>query len=379
MKNKKILFVDKEFRMGGAEYSMLDLVKSTVKTEFESYAIIGGHGVFESELLNVGIKKIYINRFQSWRWWGKSIIERLKLIISIPLQILSLLNLIRVFKEINPDIIHFNTTRHIIAMVAAKILGLNSVVHFRELPKNNSDFFGGLKLLFYFLHMNNFWIANSMTTYNSLRPFKRNKKIKVIYNGIDTKKFKSIPKIYNTNFKIVMLATIVPWKRIELFIEIAERIIRREKRISFLIAGKGDNEYLDSLVQIINKKKLNKNIRFKGFVKNIPEFLSNCHMMLHTSGAETFGRVYVEAMLSNLPVIALRGGASEEIILNNITGYLFSESDLNYVVEKVIHLYSSHNDRQMMGKRGKERAIKKYSIERLKLEIVSYYRNLILV
>ena len=376
MNKKKILFIDHEYRCGGAELSMIDLVNSVMFSKnIHPIALIGGSGEFNDKLQKLGLKNIFFRKFESWRWWETGLYSRIKLFLSLPIQIISVFHLVFFYRKLKPDIIHLNTSRLVIPLIAAKLSGYTTIIHFRELPRVNNSFFGGLKFLFKILRISDYWIANSYATCNSLLDYKKKKKIEVIYNGIDSVKFSNTSKIRKP-FNVIMMATLEPWKNIELFIDIASNVVKSKKNINFLIAGKGNQNYKQALENKIKTKKIQNNVKFIGYVEDTPKLLNSSHIMLHTSGSETFGRVFVEAMLTETPVIALSGGASNEIISDKVTGYVFDEHEIDYVVRTILNLHADSLKRSKIGELARKRALEYFSIKKLQYSINNFYDGL---
>jgi glycosyltransferase involved in cell wall biosynthesis len=77
------------------------------------------------------------------------------------------------------------------------------------------------------------------------------------------------------------------------------------------------------------------------------------------------------------PVIATSGGGTCEIIEDNVTGFLVSQSNPIEISEKV-ELFL--NDPQLMlgmGNYGKERIMKAFSIDKMAGEFISVYKLLL--
>ena len=79
---------------------------------------------------------------------------------------------------------------------------------------------------------------------------------------------------------------------------------------------------------------MEKRVHFLGFRSDIPELMTACDLIAHTSIApEPFGRVIVEAMFSGKPVVASDAGGAVELIEHGKTGWLTPPGDVLKLAE----------------------------------------------
>ena len=95
----KVLFIDPESKLGGAQYSMVDIIKNMPTNKVIYSCAIKGKGELSVALTEAGANSIYFMPFESWRWWEKGFKNRLKLILSIPIQIINVLKWYNFFKK----------------------------------------------------------------------------------------------------------------------------------------------------------------------------------------------------------------------------------------------------------------------------------------
>lgn len=90
----------------------------------------------------------------------------------------------------------------------------------------------------------------------------------------------------------------------------------------------GEKDYVEKLYKQIEELDLQKRVHFLGFQSNVPEWMTACDLIAHTSTApEPFGRVIVEGMLCERPVVAADAGGATEIVEHNQTGWLTPPGD----------------------------------------------------
>jgi glycosyltransferase involved in cell wall biosynthesis len=81
-------------------------------------------------------------------------------------------------------------------------------------------------------------------------------------------------------------------------------------------------------------------------------------------------------MFLGKPVIATRGGGTDEIVFNNKNGYLINPNDPAELVEK-IELVMKDEERERFGKTGIEMALKKFDLKEMTTNYSRIYENLI--
>ena len=379
MEPKKVLLVDHIAEIGGAERSMLGLID--VASEFVNYhAIVEEVGSLEQAMAERGVPITILSQ-SSWRWFVQGRLGRIKLILSLPIQIYELIKWITTFRKARPDIIHFNINRLIGPVVAAKIVGIPSIMHYRDIPSNLLPrFLAGSKFFYWIMNLCDAWIANSAATYSDILSEAKSTKVYHIPNGIDHQAFDEqalLPTITipsNASCKVLMIASLVPWKNIEGFIELAKEISEKRPHVAFLIAGIGKEKYVASLRQKVTDNNLEKSFFFLGFVENIPGLLNKVDLMVHTTPAEPFGRVFVEAMLAEVPIVTYRAGGALEIVKEHETGDLGNNE--NELIAKTINLIDDASQRKEMGKAGRARAVSHFSLKQHTEAVLQVYQSI---
>ena len=163
---------------------------------------------------------------------------------------------------------------------------------------------------------------------------------KVIYDQVREPLHESIRNEYFANGIIkIMIAGILQENKGQLeAIKIAEQIKKEGYDVKLDIYGEGDN--YDQLKKYIENNKIDY-IEFKGFCQNLSEKRSQYDISLVCSKNEAFGRVTIESMLAKNITIAANAGASNELIVNNKTGYLYSLGDIKGCSNLIIKIYNN--------------------------------------
>ncbi len=121
----------------------------------------------------------------------------------------------------------------------------------------------------------------------------------------------------------------------------AIRILIHDKKqpVHVMLAGDGvRRKYLEDLAKKLDIETF---IHFLGFTKNVAGVLHHSDALVHTSGFEAFGIVYLEAGLMHKPSIGALKTAAEHIIEHEKTGFLFKNNDANDLASKIAQLVNN--------------------------------------
>lgn len=275
--------------------------------------------------------------------------------------------LARLFRKENVDILIMNLPADLKAAgIAARLAGVERIIYRRgsAIPVRNT-----LLNRFLFRYVIDEIIANSEETARTILSENPElfpaEKIHVVYNGVDWEKFESSPQppVYRSQQVGIVLGNagrLTPQKGQDILIKVAKQLKNKGYSFEILIAGEG--KLKEQLIQKARDEGVAEQLRFLGFVANMPQFLSSIDIFLLPSHWEGFGYVIAEAMYCEKPVVAFNVSSNPEIISNNETGFLVEKGNLQGFLEKTELLINDFRLRQQMGLQAKETAIEKFSI-----------------
>src|SRR5436190_1099440 len=94
-----------------------------------------------------------------------------------------------------------------------------------------------------------------------------------------------------------------------------------------------------------------------GNVPNVEEIVGASDLFLLPSEAESFGMAALEAMASEVPVIATNAGGLPEVVDDGVTGYLLGVGDVDGMAARAIEILSDLRLRRRMGIAARQAAI----------------------
>ncbi len=379
MKNPfTVLIVDHSSDIGGAELSMEMLVTSMPKDKVTYAVVLPDAGPLVVRLREKGAT-VLLHRIESWRWWVESFDRALKFFITIPLQIVSLLQWVAFLRKTSPDIVHFNINRLVEPVIAARFLRIPSVMHFRDIPSRITPrFVAGKKNFYRLMNLADWWIANSGATANDIWPHAR-RPLSTIPNALDLSLYgnSDMRPSHGNRPTVAMIALLVPWKNHRAYLEVAQLVHSRVPDCLFLVAGSGEAEYERSLRNMAQSLGIEKAVRFLGHVEDIPALLASVDILVHMTDREPFGRVFLEAMAASRPVVAINNGGAREIVVDGGTGILTEEGKIEHMADAIVSLLTDKDLRRKMGQAGRKRVEEYYSAKSHVDSVFEVYENVI--
>ena len=236
------------------------------------------------------------------------------------------------------DLVYANTIVLIEPLKAAKLMGVKSLIHSRELITFDVSLqerigLSAPEIISQVFKNCDYIIANSRATE---RIFAREGKTFCAPNAIDVSLF-STRNLLSGKIKVGIISSNIPKKGVNDFLKVAE-LCKENTQIEFLVMGP-DNKYTENWKLDQQRGILPSNIIFTGYIDTPQEAISKIHLLINTSSfAESFGRTVAEAMAGNRPVIAYEWGALNELVISGETGYLAPYGDYERIAEILLSL-----------------------------------------
>ena len=377
----KVLQVIPKLGYGGAEIGCYDLAHYLYENDCSSYIVTSG-----------GTLTKYINR------------KKVKL-IRLPVQsknpILILLNAIIltiIILILNINIVHARSRAPAWScLIATKITGRKFVTTFHgtfNFKSNIKKFYNSVMV------RSNLIIAGSNFIFSHINEnyskyLKPEKKFLVIFRGINTdyydpKKIKEQDEVQLINKwkidkekKVIILpARITAWKGHEIFLEALNKLKINEPQKKFIAVILGSDQgrkiYKKRLIRLVEQYRLINDVIFLDNFELMPIAYKISDIVISSSiEPEAFGRVAVEAQAMEKPIIASNIGGSNETIIDEKTGFLYSAGNSDILSQKLSHIFDLNDETlKSMGIEGRKNVIKKFNVEKMCFSTYSEYKKL---
>ncbi len=216
-------------------------------------------------------------------------------------------------------------------------------------------------------------IANSQATLNSFRESGGRTPASIVYNGLDPQRFQNVdppPSRLRKNLEVGdaplvgVFSRLAPWKGQHVLLD----ALSNRSGVHALLVGdalfEGDTDYAETLRRKTVERQLDDQVHFLGFRDDVPALMKACDIVVHTSTApEPFGRVIVEGMLAERPVIATRAGGAVEIINDGVNGRLVPPGDPVALGNALDDLLNAPSTAAEMGQEAAREAARRFSLE----------------
>lgn len=390
---RRILYLDPSATMGGAERCLLELIRSLPRERYEAHVILPESGPFAAAARAAGANV----SVEPWPWPLSWVGRRGRLLAVLLLPVAALraipvmLRLSRYVRSHRIDLLHSNGTKaHFLGCGLALLTGKPLVWHLRDVMAPGPlatalRVVGG--------RIPRRVIANSAAMERSVWPDGPSPRVVRISDGIDPSEFTPGPPdpalrkelgIAPDRFVVGIAGALAPYKGHLYLIEAMPRILEHVDEALLLIVGDvihgtmGHGSYRSELEAKVAALGLGDRILFAGWRADVTPFYRIMDVVILGSVLpESFGRILVEAMACERPVIATDIGASPEILSGTDCGILVPPRDVAAMADAVIALHRDASRRQRMGRLGRARVAESFPLERNVAGITALYEEIL--
>jgi len=323
----KILFLDQSGKPGGAELCLIDIAKP-----YSDRCLVGlfADGSFKNLLQQnkitvevLATQAIQVRKESSFAQGLGSLGQLAPIITKVA----------KIAREY--DLIYANTQKALVVGAIASFLSRRPLVyHLHDILSD--EHFSKTNRRIAVTCANRFAslvIANSQASKTAfVKAGGRADLTEIVYNGFDPKNYligesdvKQLRQELSLEGQFVVghFSRLAPWKGQHILLE---ALAKCPQEVTALLVGDalfGEQDYVDSLHRQVSDLGLEKRVKFLGFRSDIPQLMSACDLVAHTSiSPEPFGRVIVEAMLCGTPVVAAASGGAIELVEHDVNGFL---------------------------------------------------------
>jgi teichuronic acid biosynthesis glycosyltransferase TuaC len=204
---------------------------------------------------------------------------------------------------------------------------------------------------------------------------KMNPNCHLIPHGIDDR-FLLQEKEYHSHkiLKIVTVARLLFWKYIDQVILALDQI-----KEGFTYDIYGDGPYMDTLKALVEQTSIKDKVTFHGFLDYdaVPETLAKYDLFVLPSFRELFGRVYIEAMASGLPIIGAKTTGMDGYITEGEEGFLVDHTNVNELQWAINRFVTNEDLKIIMGRKAKELS-KHFSWDAVITKLDTLYRDAVI-
>ena len=180
-----------------------------------------------------------------------------------------------------------------------------------------------------------------------------------------------------------MPGRLTSWKGQELFLEAINLVNIQLGYEAFYAVILGNDQgrdlYKKKLVRLTEQFRMTKQVKFIDICKDMALSYKVSDIIVSASTEpEAFGRVSVEAQSMQKIIIASNLGGSNETVIDEKTGYLFTSGDAKSLSEKILKVLNLDEITiKSLGIEGRKNVVNKFNVEKMCFSTYSEYKKLI--
>lgn len=198
-------------------------------------------------------------------------------------------------------------------------------------------------------------------------------------SGVNLQEFCYTPEPSDGKIKVILTARMIVEKGIFLLTEAAEKLrAEYEDKVEFWLVGG-----LDDHPGAITKEQLDvvcdeNYIKWLGYRTDVKELLQQSHIIAFPSYyMEGLPKSLIEACAIGRPIITTKSIGCKDTVDDGVNGFLIPPKDVDALVEKLRLLIYDTELRKKMGKAGREKAEKEFSLDVVIEKHLEIYNELI--
>ena len=381
MKKIKVAFLTVKLEIGGTEKHILEVTKRIDKERFDPLVIsLMGRGELQAEFEKEKIR-VEVFNYPGLRSNGRLKIGNLFSSLGVFYQ------LVRFLRREKPHIVHaYLPAAYIMGFLASRLarvptffVGKRGLGTYRQ----EKPF---LDIIEKFIDKTTDVItvnSNKLREIESQRGKHLAKKIKLIYNGIDTAQYS-----HNTGNDLAELqrqlgldrdtpvvgivANLIPYKGHREFIEAASIVNKEFPDTKYLIIGRDDGigEDLRNLARTLN---IMDTLIFTGARNDIPALLALIDIQVLASHEESLSNAILEGMAAGKPLVVTDVGGNTEMVIPGETGIVVPPRNPEALANGILTLLRDREKAGKMGLAGQERVKNHFDINKMIKEMEELY------
>jgi glycosyltransferase involved in cell wall biosynthesis len=391
----RVLYLNPCGQMGGAETSLLELLRSMriAEPDWELWLVLGEDGPLAGKAREAGVQVRVAPFPRALARTGdvspRTLTALASLLAAAGSAVLYASRLAATIRRISPDVIHTNGFKMHLLGAWTGPKGTPVVWHIH-------DYVGSRKFMSRLLRRFSgrcaAAIVNSQSVGADLDTVVPGVKKTVIYNAIDLERFSptgerldldracGLPPASADTIRVGLVATFARWKGHKVFLEALSRLPTQVAVRGYVVGGPiyqtgGSQWTREELEQEVERLGLAGKVGFTGILEEPAAAMRALDIVVHASTQpEPFGMVIVEAMGCGKPVIVSKAGGAAELIEEEFTALGHAPGDGSALAVQIERLAVGEPLRARLGAAGRSEAVRRFHGRRLARELTRLYQ-----
>jgi glycosyltransferase involved in cell wall biosynthesis len=159
--------------------------------------------------------------------------------------------------------------------------------------------------------------------------------------------------------RVGLIGRLVPVKRVDLFLDAAERIAARRGDVEFLVIG--DGPLRTELTKRMSGSPLQQRVQFTGAVQPVAPLMSTLDVLAITSDHEGLPSVLLEALALRVAVVARAVGGIPEVVAHGESALLVDGADAGAIAAGIERILDDESLRASLTAQGRRLVVAAYS------------------
>ncbi len=301
-------------------------------------------------------------------------------------------SLFRLYRRVRPTLVHHICLKPTLyGGIAARIAGVPAAVdtiaglgylfttHTRQARVLRSIVAGGLR--FSFRHQNHrviFQNPDDRDCLLAISDMTGDRAVLIKGSGVDLSLFTPVPEPEGP--PVVLMACRFLWtKGVGEFVTAARRLRASGIRARFVLVGEPDPGHPSAIPErLLRDWRDACDVEWLGWQDDMASLIAQCHVVcLPSSYGEGIPRILLEAAASGRPIVATNIPGCRDVVRHGQNGLLFPVGDGDALAGALARLIEDAPLRAEMGARGREIAIKEFSLDQVIDATLAVYRSLL--
>ena len=372
MRPKILLFFEYP-TLNGGEFSLLAMLESLGRTAFDFVAAAPVAGPLAGRLHKLGIPvhPLVLRDAQGRRPSVEQINAHLRDRV----------------RHVSPHLVHSNSLAmgRMVGRIAPS-LSMPCTAHLRDIIKLNKTAVSDL-------NHNTKMIAVSHAT----KQFHVNQgfepgRVQVIYNGVDTKRFRPAPAtgtlkrelgLHDSAVLVANIGQTCLRKGQTLLARAAVTLAETCPEAQYLFIGQRHSQksetvaYEELIGQIFREAGMADRLFCLGFREDVPALLNEVDLLVHTAHQEPLGRVLLEAAACGQAIVATDVGGTREILTDRISAMLVPPDNLDALVGAIQPCLEDRDGRIRLGQNARSQVLERFSLPQAAASVCSFWRSFV--
>ncbi len=204
--------------------------------------------------------------------------------------------------------------------------------------------------------------------------------IRVIYNAIDTERFK------RTDFKIcdfrmtqekylLHVSNFRPVKNGPFIVECFAEVLKEYPNTGLIMIGEGPER--KKCAELARELDIQDNVLFQGVRIVLSPIYTCSSALLSASSNESFGLTLAEAMACETPVIAPNVGGIPEVVDHGKSGFIYEPNNKEQFIKYICQILEDSQLEKRLGRNGRQRVKKHFNLDKITDQYLDWFQETI--